>query len=307
MALRTGDIIMGIYKKVPGWKDLSENELKQLKAVLASISEDFVNFCESNEINYMMGAGTALGAVRHHGFIPWDDDIDFHVPRKDYNKILELAPKYLGDKYYIFAPSKDNVSFPSIHLVLKGSSYKNFADVFSTDSLNEEEMGIYIDIIPYDNMSEIKLFRDAKELFMLGLHFIFSCVKIHSDCEAFKKNGIVISSDDYSKLRLKDIIGKMCGFWSIQKWTRFMDRIAASNNNDKSKWVCCFVGRKFHKYTHLRADLWGENRETFEGRRWKIATNVDWYLTKEYSKDYMTPPPAGKRKIHPVFKLEFPK
>ena len=104
MALRTGDLLMGIFKRVPGWRNLSEKELSNLKDTLTAISKDFVDFCESNNINYMMGAGTALGAVRHHGFIPWDDDIDFHVPRKDYNKIIELAPRILGDKYFFLAP-----------------------------------------------------------------------------------------------------------------------------------------------------------------------------------------------------------
>lgn len=306
MALRTGDRLMNLFKKVPGWKILSEDELMKLKQELVDIASDFTECCEKNNLNYMMGAGTALGAVRHNGFIPWDDDMDFHMPRKDYNKFLEIAEKYLGHKYIFKSNAKgDKVPYPSIHMIRRGTRYLNYADLISTMKVPLEEQGIYIDIIPYDNVSNIKIFRYIKETIGLFLYFIASCVDLRNTILYFEENALSMTRGDYDAMKLKIWIGRLFGFWPEWKWMCLIDRFATSNHNDNSKWVTCYVGKKIDKYTHLRIDLWGENREEFEGHRWKIANNPDKYLTKEYSKDYMIPPPIDKRKIHPVFELQF--
>lgn len=308
MALRTGDIIMKLFKKCPGWKNLSEEELKKLKMTMVEISSDFIDVCEKYHLHYMMGAGTALGAVRHHGFIPWDDDMDFHMPRKDYMRFLEVAEKELGDKYFIRSISKgDDVWYPTIHVIQKGSRYVNFADLITIDHEPIEMQGIYVDIFPYDNASSIKIVRDLKGIMALTLMLMASCVNIKEDIKYLKAHHVDIDKADLKALALKKMLGSIFGVLSAKKWTKIIDKFLASNHNDNSEWVTCYYGKHLQKYTHHRKDLWGEKREVFEGHSWRIATNTDLYLTKEYSKDYMTPPPADKRKIHPVFELEFKK
>ena len=306
MTLRTGDIIMGLYKKVPGWIDLSDEQLSKLKETMVEISADFIKVCEDHGINYMMGAGTALGAVRHKGFIPWDDDMDFHMPRADYMKFLSIAENELGDKYYIRSVSKgDDVPYPTIHIILKGTHYLNFADVAVSAKVPESEQGIYIDIFPYENVSSISFVRDFKGLIALFMLFAQTCVSVNESIKYVKSKGVLIDKDSKKALRLKSFLGLMFSFWSVNQWAKKIDIFLSSNTNNQSEWVACYHGKHLHKYTHLRKDLWGENRAEFEGHMWKVATNIDWYLTKEYSKDYMTPPPVGKRKIHPVFSLKF--
>lgn len=306
MALRTGNILMGLFKKVPGWKVLTEEQLIKLKQNLVDIATDFADCCDKNGLNYMMGAGTALGAVRHKGFIPWDDDMDFHMPRKDYNIFLEIAEKELGDKYLFRSNARgDKVPYPSIHMIRKGTRYINFADLIAMSEVPSEEQGIYIDIIPYDNASNIKIFRYAKESIGLLLYFIASCVDLYSAFLYFKKKGLEITKEDYNSILSKVRLGKIFSFWPTWKWMCLIDYLVTSNKNDNSKWVTCYVGKRINKYTHLRSDLWGDNRAEFEGHYWKIANNPVKYLTKEYSADYMTPPPIDRRKIHPIFELIF--
>lgn len=71
----------------------NNEELKKLQVLEKNMLKDIIEFCKKNKIEYFIIGGTALGAVRHKGFIPWDDDIDIGMPRKDYNKFLLLAYK----------------------------------------------------------------------------------------------------------------------------------------------------------------------------------------------------------------------
>ena len=70
-----------------------------LKKALISTLKGFVNFCEQHNLRYYAAFGTALGAVRHHGIIPWDDDIDVYMPREDYNKFLSLRGTLESSEY----------------------------------------------------------------------------------------------------------------------------------------------------------------------------------------------------------------
>ena len=83
------------------------HHLTELQKRLLKILEWFHSFCIDNELRYYIVAGTVIGAVRHHGFIPWDDDIDVGMPRKDYNRLMELLDKEVGN-YYLETPFSDN-------------------------------------------------------------------------------------------------------------------------------------------------------------------------------------------------------
>ena len=80
-----------------------------LRNAALSILDEFNRVCVCNELTYYLFYGTLLGAVRHKGFIPWDDDIDVAMPREDYERFIEIAPSMLDERFHLQYPSKKNL------------------------------------------------------------------------------------------------------------------------------------------------------------------------------------------------------
>ena len=157
-------------------------DLKELQYLELDILEEFHSICISNGFRYTLGGGTALGAVRHGGFIPWDDDIDIGMPRPDYNNFIrycknnktlfQLICNETQPKYYDFYAKLINK-----HTVLKSSTV--FTDI---------QLGVYIDVFPYDGLgdsiTEAKLnwYKSAfqRELLVAKKWSKFSLSKTHS-------------------------------------------------------------------------------------------------------------------------------
>lgn len=125
--------------------------LRQCQLAELYILDVFVEICEKYDLKYFLDAGTLLGAVRHGGFIPWDDDIDVGMPREDLKKFLEVAPKELPETLFV-TPNKDYEDVGSIYKIRDRTSF--FCDIHTN---SQEPCGVYIDIFPYE---EIPLLPD---------------------------------------------------------------------------------------------------------------------------------------------------
>ena len=150
-------------------KKLTDKEVKQIEL---DILEYVHNFCEENGLKYIMNYGTLIGAVRHKGFIPWDDDIDISMPRADYEKLIASFPKNGRYKILDHRTSKDY--------------FNNFVKVIDTntkivDNRNDKtyESGLFIDIFPMDRFDDMKAVDKTYNL-VLGLY----CAGAHQPGEA---------------------------------------------------------------------------------------------------------------------------
>mgnify|MGYP001053072119 CR=1 FL=1 len=123
-----------------------ELSLPEIKLEELKILEDVHNMCAQNHITYSMAGGTLLGAVRHHGFIPWDDDIDIVMPRKDYERFIKIYKK--SGKYLLFHYSTSpNYPYPFI----KVCSQRTFVEEYGLlEKYRLRDMGVWIDIFPSD-------------------------------------------------------------------------------------------------------------------------------------------------------------
>lgn len=306
MALRTGDLIMDLFKRSPKWMDLQGEELYRLKITLIEITRDIYEVCNRNNLKLIMAYGTALGSVRHKGYIPWDDDIDLYLSRSDYNKFLEIAQKEMGNKYFIRSISKgDNLGVPTIHVKKKGTRYVNYGDLILNQDEPDETKCIYVDIFPLDDSSNVKLFRNYIGIRCLLIQLIISCVHVTKSIDYLREQNIPIRDEEYQKIKLKYTIGKILSFKSMSEWSKVYDSISSKITNPNSKYVTCWVGYKsFKKSVILRDRIFPGVVGEFEGNNWILPNRYDEYLTQIYG-DYMTPPPIDKHKIHPIFELSF--
>ncbi len=306
MRLRTGDITMDLFKRSPNWRNMDYDEFDRFRKCLLLIGDDIVKICEDNNLSYCLAFGSALGSIRHKGFIPWDDDLDIFMPREDYIKFSEIMQKEMGDKYYIRSVSKgDNIAATTCHVRLKGTKYVNYGDFVLTSNEPEEMRGIYIDINPLDDSSDNSFFRLIRGYGCLFALFAQSCVNTRKSIELLKRLQVNISKEEMKTLWFKIFLGKIFSFRTSVDWARIYDKISSGVKNKNSKYVTCYTGyKKISKAVFKRKDIFPTKKGIFEGRSWNIPNNSDAFLRQIYG-DYMTLPPKEKHKIHPVFELEF--
>ena len=126
---------------------INQNRLRELQLLELDILKEADRICKEHHLTYYLGEGTLLGAVRHHGFIPWDDDLDIVMPRADYQKFLEIAKKELNESYYLINETVlDQYYLPFSKIVLLDKhGFSNMAEKF-----DEKYTGPFIDIFPLD-------------------------------------------------------------------------------------------------------------------------------------------------------------
>ena len=124
---------------------MNDEILQKLQKCQLQMLDHFIDICDKYHLNWCSDAGTTLGAIRHGGMIPWDDDIDIMMPRKDYNRLLKLGPKVFKDPYFFQTPMTDTVF--CVHAKLR---LNNTTCMTKLDCLGTHHRGVFIDIFPLD-------------------------------------------------------------------------------------------------------------------------------------------------------------
>lgn len=256
-------------------KQLSNDEIKK---ILLSLMTKIDKLCRENDLQYQLFAGTLIGAVRHKGFIPWDDDIDIVMPRKDYNKLAEIVNKSnLGIKYISYETNKNYpYAFAKVYdtsTIIKVNDYREISD-----------LGLYIDIFPLDNQCpDLKTAKkDCIKLQWLNA-FIFE-----SDLLRYRRT----SKKIYHEIP-KIFIYPIAKLTGTELWLRKMDRLAQKYKNTSSPF--CGVNVDPHFHTVFRKTYFSKSIECdFEGHKFYIPIGYDKILKINYG-DYMKLPPPKQR------------
>ena len=256
-----------------------EATLCEHQSVLYQLLLAFDGVCKKHNIKYMLFAGTALGAVRHQGFIPWDDDLDVVMLRPEYDRFLSAAEQELDkDKYCLQKEFTDH--WPMFFSKLRMQGTTCLERYVPKDPLTN--LGIYIDIFPCDNLADNKLLRK--------LQFATSKVVI---AKALDRRGYLTKSVP------KKVFIRLCRALPNKRFLKIIQR-----RNDNSAWVHTFLGAasKFEKNVFPRE--WFEEIIwlPFENGEYPVSAHYDELLTVLYG-DYMTPLPEEKRgsKVHAEF------
>lgn len=273
--------------------ELTLDDIKEIQLCILEMIKDLKDFFDKNNIVYYLGGGSALGAIRHQGFIPWDEDMDINMPRKDCEKLVELFKinKEINQKYYICENSYDNefdVNF--LRIKLKGTSFKEYLyKDYSKD-------GIFIDIFPVENTFNNSLLRKLHGLLVTINLFICSTVRIY-----YKKDKYLDfeGDDKYTRtIKIKAFIGKLFSFFSLNRWLRISKKVMSLCKNENSKYITVPTGKRhFFGEMYERGDIFPVKYKKFENIELPVANKNEKYMSKMFG-DYMKIPKPEDREKH---------
>lgn len=259
---------------------MTDGELKQIHDKILEIVVYFDAFCKENNITYYLMGGSALGAIRHKGFIPWDDDFDVFMDYDNYNKFSKVIKKKIDSKLFYFQEG-DTSEWPMFFnkLRMNGTTY---IEKHLKDKKNMHQ-GVFIDIMPLNNVSTSIPIRYIQYLAARILNTRALVDNGYSTESVIKKYALKAS-----KIVVSPFIKKIL--------LQYIRRL----NKKNTPYVGHFFGRAPFKKTSFKRELIGRGKLTkFEHLSLPVFENVDQYLAIRYGDKYMEMPSEETKSHYP--------
>lgn len=250
-------------------------QLRKVQLLECEMLRELLAVCEKYKLHVWACAGTLLGAIRHRGFIPWDDDIDVLMFREDYDKLLEIGPKEFKEPYF-FQSAYTDINYSFAHSQLRRS---DTTAVFPDTLRQPYNQGIFIDIFVFDAIPEddsvlaqqCRLMR-LLQLCMYWRFFWYTAQKWYRRIGSY-------------------IFHLVASCFNHRKWYRRMEKYASSNNSKGYTRVASLmfdnrnIGRTIVSLSDFRETIW----VPFENLNIPVPIGYDNVLKKLCGEDYMTP------------------
>lgn len=249
-------------------------QLQAVKRVQYDLLKKFIGVCQENGLTYCAFYGTLLGAIRHDGFIPWDDDVDVAMPREDYNRLQKIADHVFKFPYFLQMPENDNCFFGG-YAKLRNSSTTGIEERERSQDCNQ---GIWIDIFPLDDVPDDENEKKAqfhKVLFYQRLlaKKNYGTQKVLYDLDAFQDKKYLI----LSKFFRKDFLCRQ-----LQKYLMYGQNCECSKVAIMARY---YRGKMYPEYD--RRDFSFVVKHTFEDEEILIPSGYENCLINDYGIDYM--------------------
>lgn len=256
---------------------MREINSEELRIVQLGILQEVADFCDKHEIKYFLAYGTLIGAIRHNGYIPWDDDIDIAMPRPDYERFIRL-----------FNDNNSYIKVVSMHNDLRYGN--SFAKVHDTRTIINETLyrrdifGVYIDVFPIDGV------KDKYQIKRIRLVNKF----LHTKKANFSQRTL-------SK-KIVNFFGKIILLpFSVHSILKCIDKMSQQYPYGSTPYAGGICDTVVGERAMIDVDVFKDClQHEFEGRSYCIPIGYDKWLRKIYG-DYMQLPPVEKRVSHHVF------
>ena len=260
----------------------ADDKLRQLQLCELEILDEFVRVCEKHGLQYYLVGGTLLGAVRHQGFIPWDDDIDVAMPREDYDRFAALSAEELDPRFFYQCPDTDPDYFLTYAKIRKNKT-EVYEERFKDAKFRG---GVFIDIFPLD-------FCPAPGLLC---HLLFNVLAV------MNYRGQVDSGERY--IPYEELAGRI-GFTLLKAFSpagivRLRKRLLSlSKKLSDGEHIASFSGAYgYHKEIALRTWYGKAAVLPFEGRMCSCPGGFHELLSLLYGENYMELPPDVEKRTH---------
>ena len=262
---------------------------KELQQIEYGLLQQFAKVCEDHNLRYWLIGGTLLGAVRHGGFIPWDDDIDVGMPRNDYEILLANSDRWFKNKYNLVYFNKTH---DYIYAFAKLEDNDTELIEHDYNHLSNRKSGVYIDIFPFDGMPSNSVYK-----------FVWYCLlRLVNRLKylMFCKTNIKEIKITFKNI-LKILIGSICQkVFSRNKVLHFYNRLMQVHNFDNSDYVINFEGQWGIRELVSKSYFSSISEIKFNDCLFKTMGDYKDYLNCIYG-DYMKLPPVEKRVTHHDF------
>jgi len=271
-------------------KDLSH--LSELQRAELNVFKAFDSICKKHNIVYYMTGGSLIGAVRHKGFVPWDDDIDVSMTRKEYNKFVEHTNELPNSMFLSYFDTPEHVWLVP-RIIDKNTRF------YLNNATEKKEIGAWMDILIMDGIPNKGIKRTWMKMKYLLARMLYqfsnfsTAVNLHREGRPWYEYAAI----NFAKWsHIEKILDS-------KKMGHFYDRVCQSYDVDKCKYVAALSGALQFKETFPKEWLGKGLELDFEDMKVRGYEETDKFLTYIYG-DYMTPPPMDKRNHHNVTKVE---
>jgi len=274
-----------VCKRDEGIRYQEVTDIREIQQMELGIMEYIHEICQKIGVKYFLAYGSLIGAVRHKGFIPWDDDMDICMLREDYEKLQDYLIANPDERYEVMS-YKNNLNY--VYPFMKVQDNQTY--LLEEDVRIDSNMGIYVDIFPVDGYEDDSVFKDKMTRLIK---------KRQLSCYTFK--GITNTKSLLNSL-IRYISVIIFYFTNTNKYIRGIDELAKSRKVLDYEEVDYLIYKDMNKPVWRREWLEQVTTGTFEGKEFTIPKNYHEILTSDYG-DYMQLPPVEQRVSHHDFKL----